>query len=139
MRTFSAREIAHRLAPTAEVEESTFQRIRAWTAIGLLRPSVEYPGTGRKREYPESEVKKARILNALANFDVSTKTMKDVVFWLDRGTLRDDRMEETPLYLIISKTPTGTAVETEVYISGFTLTPSDDCVLIVNLKRLWIV
>jgi hypothetical protein len=141
MRLFSAREIAQNIAPPG-AEEPTFQRIRAWTAIGLLRPyGVEHPGTGRKREYGESEVAKARVLNALADFNVNVGTMKHIVTWLDTIKL-PVVAPGLALYLTVTKTASGQipklrGVAEDAKISA--ILGNDDSVLVLDLRRLLVV
>ena len=88
MRTFSSKEIAARIARTDDELKPAVERVSHWTREGLLRPyGDEHPGTGRKREYAEDEMKKARLLNALADFGVGIKTMTRVVQEIDNNRL----------------------------------------------------
>jgi hypothetical protein len=61
-------EIADRiLAPGAD-KAALVERLRYWTREGLLSPiGHKHPGTGRQRQYEESAVFVAAVLNVLAN------------------------------------------------------------------------
>ena len=56
-RRLRLRDLAEKIAPSAEDLPSTIERIRHWTREGLLTPVGERnPGTGHKRRYDEEAV-----------------------------------------------------------------------------------
>jgi hypothetical protein len=108
MRTFTAKDIAERIARSDDAVQPAFERIRHWTREGLLLPhGEENPGTGRKREYAESEVGKARLLNALANFGITIKTMKVILAVFNREHIMETAPPGFAYILTVEKSPAG--------------------------------
>jgi hypothetical protein len=80
-------EMARRLAPNAPGVDVAFGRIKHWTRQGLLQPAgEENPGRGRSVEYLEDELRKARVLAALADGGVEIRVMRAVMDSL--GTIK---------------------------------------------------
>lgn len=149
MRTFTSKEIAARIARTDDESKPAFERVSHWTREGLLKPyGDEHPGTGRKREYAEEEMKKARLLNALADFGVGIKTMKRVVQEVyNNRLLKDIITQGRPCLITLQKSPEGVyqsyiktaeeTVEDGRKVIRIRLWESEsDCVLVINLTRL---
>jgi hypothetical protein len=68
MRTFTASDIAKRIQRPGEKLQAAVDRLRNWAKEGLIKPVGSlHPGTGRKKQYPESAATRAMILQALAD------------------------------------------------------------------------
>lgn len=145
MRRFSTKEVAALIARTPETVPLLFERIRHWTREGLLRPyGEENPGTGRRREYAETEVRKARLLNILADFGISIKTLKAVSDAFDKEFVQEfATAPDSALILTVKKRPSGTDQVSIKWIVDdlkdeirVPIERNVDGILVVNLSRL---
>jgi DNA-binding transcriptional MerR regulator len=99
---FTAKELATRIARTEDAVQPAFERIRHWTREGLLSVDGELnPGTGRKREYAETEVVKAKTLNAMANFGISLKTMRSVAELVNNNEINEAKARGKTIILFV--------------------------------------
>jgi DNA-binding transcriptional MerR regulator len=142
----TVREIAKRICRDHEELEVVVNRIRSWTAEGLLKPTgTKNPGTGRSRFYDASVLIDARVLTALSDGGVTLANIdkfKDgdgaTILGLARLAACDVVDAETKgaiLYLVIfGRGPSGPSrkgMEHSVYVfratavSTFDLSPQD--------------
>jgi DNA-binding transcriptional MerR regulator len=77
----TVREIADRIVRTPGVDKAALiERLRHWTREGLLTPiGDKHPGTGRQRQYNDSAVFDAAILNALADHGLQVGVQQTVL------------------------------------------------------------
>jgi hypothetical protein len=143
----SARELAQRIAARSGGESDTlFERVRHWTREGLLNVDGELnPGTGRNREYPESELGKARVLNALAELGIGLKTMRRATRFLSNHIVSSFGEIEMATMLIVAKRDDGEyAIETYIADNNsksadvnVALSKEYSCAIVLNLTRLF--
>jgi hypothetical protein len=101
MPLLNVREIARLVADSPKEEPTVFERLKYWTRERLIIPADGdvHPGSGRPRLYSASAVQKARVLNTLMDFGMTTKTMQTALNYLDTPGLEEVR----PEFLIIHR------------------------------------
>ena len=111
MAAFTAKDLAEKIAPSAEDVPSTIERIRHWTREGLLTPVGERnPGTGHKRRYDEEAVHTSLILNELAKWGVgigqTNQAFFHAAFLLAKEaakTIKQKELEGVVIFLSINR------------------------------------
>jgi hypothetical protein len=66
--TLTARDIAQRIQRPGEQLRAATDRLRNWTKEGLIKPVGDlHPGTGRKKRYAQSAVRRAMLLQIFSD------------------------------------------------------------------------
>ena len=154
MTLLTAKQIAEKIAASAEDVPSSMERVRHWTRERLLIPVGEAnPGTGRRRLYNEEALSAAIILNALADFGIGIgltgKNYFDAAFTLAKDaakTIKPRKKEGFVCFLSINKGAqlgNPLVMSTEIpemkLVSGEALAPihpSADSAIVLNLTKL---
>lgn len=73
-------ELAERIRSPDESHRAAADRVRHWTTLGILSPiGKRHPGTGKTREYSDSEAARAIVINALVAVGLPASRAVDIV------------------------------------------------------------
>src|SRR2546421_7458956 len=67
MQTVSVSDIAEKVQRPGEPLQTAIDRVKNWTKEGLIKPEKKNPGVGRKRQFPESALIDALLLQVLTD------------------------------------------------------------------------
>lgn len=79
----TVKDVAARIAPTADDVPSVIAQVRHWTRAGLLKPVDRlHTGTGRWRRYSDDTIYMAALLARLSNLGITVGVLGHFVTWV---------------------------------------------------------